>query len=176
MLGVYPKVDSSHGFGFNSNTVETQIPMRCIGTSRKIQSIVAVPSECGLCTSPPSMVSTKFTIMLYRGIGSSWLTDAVVRFQKERRRGDVSHEGCSRQYNYRGVILSGLCWMGFHATRLLFYDMNIRLSAALSHPEDVRSIHMSTMNRKNRYIEHYIDWVGDKQHSMRVPLWYQTNC
>jgi hypothetical protein len=57
-----------------------------------------------------------------------------------------------------------------------FYFMNIRLSAALSHPDDVRSMHMSTMNRKNRYVEHYIDRVGDKQHSMRVPLWYQINC
>jgi hypothetical protein len=39
----------------------------------------------------------------------------------------------------------------------------------LSHPDDVRAMHMSTLNRRNRYREHYIKRAGDEQKKMIGP-------
>jgi hypothetical protein len=33
-----------------------------------------------------------------------------------------------------------------------FHIMRTRWTADLSHPDDVRAMHMSTMNRRNRYV------------------------
>ena len=35
MLGIYPKVDSSHGFGFYSTSALTQTLTKCTGISRR---------------------------------------------------------------------------------------------------------------------------------------------
>jgi len=33
-----------------------------------------------------------------------------------------------------------------------------------NHPDDVRSVHINTFNRKHKYKEHYIRTVGDMTH------------
>ncbi len=33
-----------------------------------------------------------------------------------------------------------------------YHSVRNRLSSALSHPDDVRAMHMSSVNRKNRYV------------------------
>ena len=48
LLGIYPKMDSSHGFGFYSINPFMQILTKCIEISRKIPSTVTVLSACGL--------------------------------------------------------------------------------------------------------------------------------
>lgn len=50
-----------------------------------------------------------------------------------------------------------------------FHAQRTRLTQGLSHPDDVRSMHMSTMNRRNRYVEHYMERAGDHQNSMVIP-------
>lgn len=59
MLGIYPKVDSSHGFGFYSIIVYySKAPTKCTETSRKIPSTVTVLSVCG------SWLSLHFTSVM----------------------------------------------------------------------------------------------------------------
>jgi hypothetical protein len=41
-----------------------------------------------------------------------------------------------------------------------------RLFRNYSHPDDVRLMHMGTLNRKHRYREHYIKRAGDDQKTM----------
>ena len=47
MLGIYPKVDSSHGFGYFSIAILIQTPMKCTEISRKIPSTVTDLLVCG---------------------------------------------------------------------------------------------------------------------------------
>ena len=44
------------------------------------------------------------------------------------------------------------------------------MQQTLSHPDDVRAMHMGTLNRKNRYVEHYMDKAGD-QSNMVISQW-----
>eukprot|EP00919_Chromeraceae_sp_WS-2016_P057990 GHVR01137514.1.p1 GENE.GHVR01137514.1~~GHVR01137514.1.p1 ORF type:complete len:134 (+),score=9.84 GHVR01137514.1:7628-8029(+) len=47
-----------------------------------------------------------------------------------------------------------------------YHAIRRRLTEGLSHPDDVRAMHMSAMNRKNRYVEHYKKRVGENQTMM----------
>ena len=47
-----------------------------------------------------------------------------------------------------------------------FHSVRRRLSSGLSHPDDVRAMHMSTCNRKHRYVEHYRHRIGDEETTM----------
>jgi len=51
-----------------------------------------------------------------------------------------------------------------------FYFKTMRLMQSLSHPEDVRSMYMSTMNRRNRYMNVHVP--GEKQNHMTLPMSY----
>ena len=41
-----------------------------------------------------------------------------------------------------------------------FQSVRRKLSSGLSHPDDVRAMHMSSCNRKHRYVEHYRHRIG----------------
>jgi hypothetical protein len=41
-----------------------------------------------------------------------------------------------------------------------YHTIRSKLSEGYSHPDDVRSMHVSTLNRKNRYVEHYLKEIG----------------
>jgi hypothetical protein len=43
-----------------------------------------------------------------------------------------------------------------------FHSIRRRLSSGLSHPDDVRAMHMSGVNRKHRYTEHYRKKIGNE--------------
>jgi hypothetical protein len=47
-----------------------------------------------------------------------------------------------------------------------FHSIRRRLSSGLSHPDDVRAMHMSTCNRKHRYVEHYRHKIGNEETTM----------
>ena len=47
-----------------------------------------------------------------------------------------------------------------------FHSIRRRLSSGLSHPDDVRAMHFSGVNRKHRYVEHYRKKVGMDETSM----------
>ena len=47
-----------------------------------------------------------------------------------------------------------------------FHSIRRRLSSGLSHPDDVRAMHMSSCNRKHRYVEHYRHRIGDEETTM----------
>ena len=47
-----------------------------------------------------------------------------------------------------------------------FHSIRRRLSSGLSHPDDVRAMHVSTCNRKHRYVEHYRHKIGDEETTM----------
>ena len=47
-----------------------------------------------------------------------------------------------------------------------YHGIRRRISEGLSHPDDVRAMVVSTVNRKHRYVEHYRDRVGDDQKRM----------
>jgi hypothetical protein len=49
-----------------------------------------------------------------------------------------------------------------------FHSVRHRLGSALSHPDDVRAMHMSSVNRKHRYVEHYRKSIGNDQKNMIV--------
>lgn len=42
-----------------------------------------------------------------------------------------------------------------------WHSIRKRLSSGLSHPDDVRAMHMSACNRKHRYVEHYKDKIAE---------------
>ena len=54
-----------------------------------------------------------------------------------------------------------------------YHSVRKRLSAGLSHPDDVRAMHMSTLNRRHRYKEHYLKSVNDK--TRMVGFWWIKN-
>ena len=54
LFGIYPLIDSSHGYGSSSTSHQTQLPMKCIVTSKKTLSIVMGLSVCGSCSSVES--------------------------------------------------------------------------------------------------------------------------
>ena len=43
-----------------------------------------------------------------------------------------------------------------------YHSIRKRLGDGLSHPDDVRAMHASTLLRKNRYREHYMKDMDDK--------------
>jgi hypothetical protein len=47
MIGIYPKTDSSHGYGNPSTSLKMQSPMRCTVTFRRTASTVTALSVCG---------------------------------------------------------------------------------------------------------------------------------
>ncbi len=47
-----------------------------------------------------------------------------------------------------------------------FQSIRRRLSSGLSHPDDVRAMHMSACNRKHRYVEHYRHRIGFDETTM----------
>lgn len=47
-----------------------------------------------------------------------------------------------------------------------FHSIRRRLSSGLSHPDDVRAMHMSSCNRKHRYVEHYRHKIGNEETTM----------
>lgn len=48
-----------------------------------------------------------------------------------------------------------------------FHNIRHKLAEGHAHPDDVRAMHVSALNRKNRYIEHYVLEVGgQRQKSM----------
>ena len=55
MIGIYPKTDSSHGYGNPSTLLIKQSHTKCTEISNKIPSIVMVPSVCGQFTSALSI-------------------------------------------------------------------------------------------------------------------------
>lgn len=65
----------------------------------------------------------------------------------------------------------GLQWAEWGFLPHDFYYMAMRWSFGLGHPDDVRAMHMSTMNRRNRYKEHYIKRAGENQGHMTVPIY-----
>ena len=71
MLGLYPKVDSSHGYGSHSIKDLTQFNMKCTEISNKILSTVTVPSGCGLSGSVLSIASTFSTLTSFLSIGTN---------------------------------------------------------------------------------------------------------
>ena len=47
-----------------------------------------------------------------------------------------------------------------------FHSIRRRVFAGLCHPDDVRAMAMSGINRKNRYVEHYRHNTGNDQTRM----------
>ncbi len=79
LLGIYPKTDQSHGFGYHSICPSTQTPMKCTEISRKTPSTVTVLSVCGSPTLPPFISSTKCTTISCRGTGTKLPPAKMVR-------------------------------------------------------------------------------------------------
>ena len=69
LLGIYPKMDSTHGYGFYSKIFIIQILMKCIEIFKKTQLIVMVLSACGLSILLLGILSIKYTTISYHGIG-----------------------------------------------------------------------------------------------------------
>ena len=69
MLGIYPKVDSSHGFGYFSIWLLIQTPTKCTGISKKTPSTVMGLLVCGLPIWLLFISSTNATTTSCRGIG-----------------------------------------------------------------------------------------------------------
>jgi hypothetical protein len=69
MIGIYPKTDSSHGYGNPSTYSLIQFHMRCIGISRKIPSTVTVPLLCGQWLFVSYTLAMHFTVTSFLGIG-----------------------------------------------------------------------------------------------------------
>ena len=57
----------------------------------------------------------------------------------------------------------GLQWAELAFNPHDFHNVRTRLQQTLNHPDDVRAMHMGTMNRKNRYVEHYMERAGDQR-------------
>ena len=70
MLGVYPKVDSSHGYGSHSSNILTQFNMKCTGISRRTRSTVTDLSECGWWSSVRYTASTFCILTSFPFIGT----------------------------------------------------------------------------------------------------------
>ena len=70
MLGIYPKVDSSHGYGSHSIYCFKQFNTKCIEIFRKIPSTVMVLLECGLSILAQYTVSIFCTPTSFRFIGT----------------------------------------------------------------------------------------------------------
>ena len=47
-----------------------------------------------------------------------------------------------------------------------YHSVRARAAQGLSHPDDVRAMVMSGVNRKNRYVEHYRKNIGNDQTRM----------
>lgn len=47
-----------------------------------------------------------------------------------------------------------------------YHSIRRRISEGLSHPDDVRAMAVSTLNRRHRYAEHYRHKVGNDQTKM----------
>ena len=47
-----------------------------------------------------------------------------------------------------------------------YHSIRKRMSEGLNHPDDVRAMVVSAVNRKHRYVEHYRGKVGDDQTKM----------
>ena len=69
MIGIYPKTDSSHGYGNPSTSFMMQSHTKCTEISRRTLSIVMVLSECGWLLFAPSMWLTQSIPISYLGIG-----------------------------------------------------------------------------------------------------------
>jgi hypothetical protein len=50
-----------------------------------------------------------------------------------------------------------------------YHSIRRRVAEGLSHPDDVRAMAVSTMNRRHRYVEHYRKHIGDDQTRMIAP-------
>lgn len=82
LLGVYPKVDSSHGFGFYSiYWFIFKTLTKCTEISKKTPSTVMVLSGCGSVTSSECTYSIKCITTLSLGIGARLLL-----WEMERRK------------------------------------------------------------------------------------------
>lgn len=47
-----------------------------------------------------------------------------------------------------------------------YHSIRRRLCEGLAHPDDVRAMAVSSLNRRNRYVEHYRKKIGDDQTRM----------
>jgi hypothetical protein len=47
-----------------------------------------------------------------------------------------------------------------------YHSIRRRLTQGLSHPDDIRAMAVTTLNRKHRYVEHYLHRAGDDQSKM----------
>ncbi len=69
MIGIYPKTDSSHGYGNPRTSLYIESPMRCIVIFRRTVSIVTVPLVCGWRISHYFISSMKCMHISCPGIG-----------------------------------------------------------------------------------------------------------
>ena len=109
------------------------------------------------------------TTTCYPGIGSTLI--------QQRSRNGPKKNGEDEMYRMKDALAStiledsyGLQIAEWGFMPHDFYFMNMRFSQGLGHPDDVRSMHMSTMNRRSRYVEHYVHVPGDKQRHMTLPM------
>ena len=70
MIGIYPKTDSSHGYGNPSTLLIKQSHTKCTEISKKTRLTVTVPSACGQFISVLFIWATLFTVILSLGIGT----------------------------------------------------------------------------------------------------------
>ena len=50
-----------------------------------------------------------------------------------------------------------------------YHSVRRRITEGLSHPDDVRAMQVTALNRKHRYVEHYRKKIGDDQTKMIAP-------
>eukprot|EP01017_Pseudomicrothorax_dubius_P018095 TRINITY_DN2014_c0_g1_i1.p1 TRINITY_DN2014_c0_g1~~TRINITY_DN2014_c0_g1_i1.p1 ORF type:complete len:221 (+),score=35.90 TRINITY_DN2014_c0_g1_i1:124-786(+) len=153
LLGVYPKVDSSHGFpwpfpyemyrDFQENTINSD-------------------GWFGMWIFWLCFIYVLHTMYNYM-LPYYWLWTPV-------------QNGEYIRYRMRDAIgstvieeLYGNQWMEIAYTPHDFHYQRARGMWGYSHPDDPRVMHMSTFNRKNKYREHYLHRVGDSG-SMIQPL------
>lgn len=73
LLGIYPKMDSTHGYGFYSTKKLMKTPTKCIEISKKTPLTVTVHLVCGLWLLLPFILVIKSTTISCLGIGTRQL-------------------------------------------------------------------------------------------------------
>ena len=151
LWGIYPKVDTSHGFGY-PQTYEMYRDFQ--------ENTINSDGSFGMW-------------IVY--IGAIYLIHVFYTYlipYRWRGRLDPSRLSGGDEFFRLKDALSTTIWedtIGLQYAEYAFnphdfHSVRTRLQMSLSGPDDVRTMHMGTMNRKNRYVEHYMERAGDQSH------------
>ena len=141
LLGVYPKVDSSHGFGY-FNTYEMYRDFQ--------ENTINSDGSFGMWILYIAIIYVIHEMYNYF-LPWYWNKNAACKNGEEER---IRMRDCLSSTVFEdstGLQVAEWGWMPHD-----FHLIRNRIAKGLAHPDDIRAQNMNGLNRKHRYVEHYM--------------------